>query len=332
MSDFSGNEIICKKKREIELMTRDELYEKYGIPGMTLNDARLYYCIENKLDIKYFKELLELGVDLEYNDNYHNYPLWEAIKHKNDIEVIKLLKDAYYEEDVALKCHFYNPNVDCYCCEHVDNPENEENFGLSFHGSLKEYLHILYFSDKTYLPYFEIFNISPITNINQIDKLYNDIIIDFYNVYIKFSYIKCEKEEKNISHTYKKYSEFINYNNCSNEYIQLYTDIINSLKENNIQIFKEITINNQHKIDYICDTPLILVAVKFCVIEELFTYIYNTYHMYLFDYREYNWNNKSTITDLYIYKSEEISDLICILYNIYRKQIYLNYYNILNID
>ena len=57
--------------------------------------------------------------------------------------------------------------------------------------------------------------------------------VNGYNGTCRFKTLASElKEEKNISHKYKKYSEFINYNNCSNEYIQLYTDIINSLKEN----------------------------------------------------------------------------------------------------
>ncbi len=344
MAECSVNEIINKKERQIEKMTRDQLYEKYGIPYIPLNVARLYYCIENKLDIKYFKELIALGVDLEYTDDDHNYPLWDAVKNKNDINIIKLLKDAYYEEDITLKCDFYNPNVDCYCCELEYHPENEENFGISFNGSLKEYLHILYFSDKSYFCYFEIFNISPITDIYEIDISYNDAIIDFYKLYIKFSYIKCEKKEKNIPSADQKYSEFINYNNCKDQFLKFYINIIDSLKENNIDKFKELTSNKEYDIikelsnnsqyipDFICDTPLILIAIKNTIDRNFFKYIYNIYDMYLFGYYEVNWNNKDTISDLYIYKPEQVCNLVILLYNLTYNTIYQDYYNLLNIE
>ena len=140
--------LINEKERQIECMTKDEMYEKYSPYGLPLNNARLYYCLENRLDIKYIKELIDLGVDLEYRDDEHKLPLWESIRHKNSIDVVKALKDAYYDEDDILECEFYNHNIICRSCESYDNPENEENFFIQFYGTLMEYLHILYFKEK----------------------------------------------------------------------------------------------------------------------------------------------------------------------------------------
>jgi hypothetical protein len=335
------------KLKDIPNMTKDELYEKYSHYGVPLNNARLYYCLENRLDIKYIKELIELGVDLEYYDDEHKFPLWEAIKHKNDIEVVKALKEAYYDDCDLLECYFFNHNIGCVCCESEYNPDNEENFRVYFDGSIIEYLHMLYFKDDEYLKYFELFNCGPITDIKDIEQ--SDRIREFYETYLKFSYMKHKHEndddgddDDNIidisgtSDIDQKYPEYIDYKQKSSsslyEYYLLHNNIIHSIISNDIESYKLYSNNPRYDgniykgSDYF--TQSIVIAINYKVDLDLFKYIWKTHGPIDIMFDKDIWNNKETVSDLYIYNIQYIMDLLIVLYNVYKEDIYKEYYNI----